>query len=261
MPMRTLFQRWRDRDWAGVLVELLIVVVGVFLGLQASNWNQDRQDRARGADYLARIHGELESESDLLARTLEFSRAVSAYGKGALDYAEHGTLYENSAWKTLLAYYQASQVWPFRQPNTAFQELRGSGELQLIRDVALRARLASHYGDSSGSHAIEVLGVLPKYREDIRGVTPWAVQRYIWENCYQTDARLGQRFIDCAAPIPEAEAAVLVAGFRKNESLTAELRFWMASLVSSQIILGVIRNQAEEIARLVPAEPAVRPQD
>lgn len=29
----------RERDWAGVLIELAIVMVGVFLGIEATNWN------------------------------------------------------------------------------------------------------------------------------------------------------------------------------------------------------------------------------
>jgi hypothetical protein len=254
MPFRTLFGRLRERDWAGVFVELVIVVVGVFLGLQASNWNQARQDSARGAEYLEHIRDDLDYEIELLRKTLVFSRQVAAYGDAAIAYAETGTLYQQSAWKTLLAYYQASQVWPFRQPNTTFDELRGSGELQLIRNPALRTRLVGHYGDNAGSHVIEVLGVIPKYREDVRGLTPWSVQRYIWTHCHRTDSRVGQELLDCPAPIGESEANAVIESFRKNETLTAELRFWMTSVNTSLVILDVVRRTAERVAADVKAE-------
>lgn len=161
---------------------------------------------------------------------------------------------QQSAWKTLLAYYQASQVWPFRQPSTTFEELRGSGELQLIRNTTLRAHLVAHYGENAGSHVIEVLGVIPKYREDVRGITPWAIQRYIWANCHHTDDKIGQELVDCPSPIPESEASALIERFRRNDTLTAELRFWMASINTSLVILDVVRRTAEQTAGEVQAE-------
>jgi hypothetical protein len=254
MPLGTLVGRLRNRDWIGVLVEVLVVVVGVFLGLQASNWNQDRQERARGREYLQRIGGDLDAEIALLRRTREFSRAVAVYGNAAVAHAESGTLYDSSSWKTLLAYYQASQMWPFRQPNTTFQEIRSSGELQLIRNSALRAAIAAHYGDNAGSHAIEVLGVLPPYREHVRGMTPWAIQRYIWAHCHRTDAEMGQQLLDCASPVAEEEAAATILQFRHDAALTQELRFWLATVDVADGVLAVIQKQAEHVSRGVQDE-------
>jgi hypothetical protein len=254
MTLRTLIGRARDRDWMGVLVEIVIVVVGVFLGLQASNWNQDRQDSARGREYLARIDADLQGEIVLLRDTLEFSRSVGAYGDGAIAYAEAGTLYKDSAWQTLLAYYQASQVWPFRQPSTTFQEIRGSGELQLIRNAALRARIAAHYGDNAGSHAMEVLGLLPKYREDVRGMTPWPIQRYIWAHCYRSDENKLQQLVDCASPVSADEATAIITQYRQDAALTAELRFWLATVNTAQFMLASIQTDAEGVDRDVKAE-------
>tara|TARA_R110000796_G_scaffold57279_1_gene132312 strand:+ start:720 stop:992 length:273 start_codon:yes stop_codon:yes gene_type:complete len=53
-----IFQRLatsiREQDWFTVAVETLIVVFGVFIGLQVNNWNAASQDRAqlwhRGTD-------------------------------------------------------------------------------------------------------------------------------------------------------------------------------------------------------------------
>jgi hypothetical protein len=44
MPLRVLFAGFRRRNWSAVLGELLIVVAGVQLGLQASNWNDSRRE-------------------------------------------------------------------------------------------------------------------------------------------------------------------------------------------------------------------------
>lgn len=52
MILRRMTQALRRQDWFTVFVELMIVVLGVFFGLQANNWNEARADRQREAGYL-----------------------------------------------------------------------------------------------------------------------------------------------------------------------------------------------------------------
>ncbi len=45
-----LTDAFRKQDWFTVFVETMIVVLGVFLGLQVNNWNAARGDRAKEAE-------------------------------------------------------------------------------------------------------------------------------------------------------------------------------------------------------------------
>src|SRR6478609_3644789 len=112
IPMRParLVQRLREHDWMSALIELVIVIAGILIALQVSNFNQDRIDRARGAVYLRRIHADLQSDLANMASAHQFWGQVAAYQAGALANREHGQLVQGSQWKTLLAYYQASQL-------------------------------------------------------------------------------------------------------------------------------------------------------
>lgn len=47
MIFRRFAANLRRQDWTAVAVELLIVILGVFIGLQVDNWNQARQERQR----------------------------------------------------------------------------------------------------------------------------------------------------------------------------------------------------------------------
>ena len=40
-------QRLRHHDWLAALLDLLIVVIGILIALQVSNWNQGRLDVRR----------------------------------------------------------------------------------------------------------------------------------------------------------------------------------------------------------------------
>ena len=56
MILRRLTNAFRKQDWFTVAVETLIVVLGVFLGLQVNNWNAARQAHAQEHEYLVRLH-------------------------------------------------------------------------------------------------------------------------------------------------------------------------------------------------------------
>ena len=48
MVLRRFREHVIDHNWFAVAVDLAIVVVGVFLGTQVSNWNAARIDREKG---------------------------------------------------------------------------------------------------------------------------------------------------------------------------------------------------------------------
>jgi len=217
MPLHALFAGFRRRNWSAVLGELLIVVAGVYLGLQASNWNDSRRESQRGREYLQRLHDELQLGARSLDDISAFWEQVAGNGAAAIAYAEGGVLYEGSSWKTLLAYYQASQLWPYRKSDVTFQEIRSAGDLGLIRNPALRADIAWHYSAGAGSQVVEVLGLIPRYREHVRGVTPWPVQKYIWSN---------------------------------------ELRFWMVNLSNGLMLMQDVQAQANALVDGIDAELA-----
>lgn len=253
MTLRTLAHRLRQHDWTTVSIEILIVVAGVIIGLQVSNWNEDRQDTARGKEYLLRLHDELLQDAESLTLISRFWTQVGTHGAAAMAYAEDGVLHQGSAWQTLLAYYQASQVWPYRKADVTFQEIRSTGSLLLIRNGKLRAEVARHYSAGAGSQVTEVLGLIPRYREHVRGLTPWKIQQYIWEHCYASKGT-DQMLKDCDSPVTEAEALAVLEQLRHSPELTAELRFWMVNVHNGLSLMRAIQAEARTLARDVRAE-------
>lgn len=82
MILRRISDAFRKQDWFTVGVETLIVVLGVFLGLQVNNWNGVRSDRARETVYLASLAEDLRSD---IADLDEIDR-VSGLRMSAMSY-------------------------------------------------------------------------------------------------------------------------------------------------------------------------------
>lgn len=61
----------REQNWFALAAELVIVVVGVFLGLQAANWNEERQERKDEEVILTRLQAETATLLELVRNERE----------------------------------------------------------------------------------------------------------------------------------------------------------------------------------------------
>lgn len=232
MLLRRVIEHVRKQEWTAIAIDFVIVVVGVFVGIQAANWNEMRADEARARGYLERIHNDLEADLANYQNRMRFWNAVSAYGRTGLAYADSGSKPDRTQWELLLAYFQASQVGEFWTRSTTYDELRGAGELNLIANLDLRNALANYYTEAGNPALTE----RPAYREHVRGVIPIDIQLYIWTKCYASNEHNEQLLLDCPSPVSEARAAEIVNAIRTDRPLMSELRYWMSTMrVASQI--------------------------
>lgn len=136
MIIRRMADAIRTQNWFTVIIEILIVVIGIFLGLQVDDWNQARLDRARAEVYsqqlTAELRGEYEYTNSLIEYYVSNLRASNAAydglaGKAALD---DETILINA--------FRASQYNWYERRRAVFDEIVASGAMALISDVALR---------------------------------------------------------------------------------------------------------------------------
>lgn len=257
MSLAKLSSRLRVHDWTAATIELLIVVVGILVALQVSNWNDERHARDRADGYYRRLHASLVSDRASIDSTQAFWRQVADYGRAAMSHAETGQLVEGSNWKTVLAYYQASQLMPIELEDTAFLEMRDTGDLALVEPEQLRSQLADYYRVTGvGSMRASILRHDPEYRRQVRGLTPWAVQEYIWTKCYRQLVGTRQQLIDCPSPISDEAAAALLDTYRSTDTLLANLRYWVATLKVSGIVMDETGKSVNALARELQAARA-----
>ena len=253
MSLRRLAGRLRRHDWVAAGIELAIVVVGILIALYLSDLNQARLDRARADDNYRRLSAELASDADAITATRAFWRQVADYGTAAMRHLESGERVDDSNWKTVLAYYQASQMMPLELADTTFLEMRESGALSLM-DEGLRKGLADYYRVTGIGMRANILRHDPVYRVQVRGLTPWLVQRYIWDKCYRQLAGTLQELIDCPSPISDVAAARILDGYAKEPSLLANLRYWVATLRVSQNVVRETQRTQAALSRDIEAE-------
>ena len=138
MILRRLATAFHKQDWFTVVIETLIVMFGVFLGLQVNNWNQARFERADTHNVLERLERDFELQRTLTSRSIRqqellleaTSRLITGIRAGELD---EQTLNEDLA--------LVDSVSTFPGPSAAFQELVSTGRMRLIANEDLRDKL------------------------------------------------------------------------------------------------------------------------
>ncbi|MDH3550485.1 MAG: DUF6090 family protein [Gammaproteobacteria bacterium] len=149
MIVRRLAEALRKQNWVTVVLEIMIVVIGIFLGLQANDWNQARNDRALEVRYLERLQADLQKDlgrldsSDYLAwlRMRQVRLLLDGIADPAVA-AAHPNQFIEAVEKVSWESYR--RITP-----TSYDELISSGRATLIRSENLRYALAEYYSKLS----------------------------------------------------------------------------------------------------------------
>jgi len=140
----------KKRDWGTAVLEVLIVVVGIFIGLQVDDWNQARQDRSDIAIYLNRIHDDLSTDAEFFTFLAGEARDKrEALEKLKRIIGEDGPPDEDPDSIFGLLEDSSSLGWEFPEVQTVtFFDLQSSGKLALIKDAELRTQLSFYHQES-----------------------------------------------------------------------------------------------------------------
>lgn len=144
MILQKLASAIRRQDWFQVLIEVLIVIVGIFLGLQVQSWNEGRLDRLEEHQYLVRLHDDITNSIISNEVRLEFMQRQDSYSRIMLDELSRCQLAPEN--ETVFA--NGLFVMGKNLPPTLFRnvmdELNSAGKTTILRNVELRNALAEH---------------------------------------------------------------------------------------------------------------------
>ena len=147
MNFRKLFEHLRQQHWSAILIELLIVVVGVFIGLQVDNWNQGRRDHERERAYLGRIAAELDESITSIQRSIELTRKRMALNQLVIDAADRPELVRADPGRFLYAVTRGGYTFAPNVHGYTFEEIKSNGELGIFTDPKLSLDLMAFYSD------------------------------------------------------------------------------------------------------------------
>lgn len=145
MLLRRVIEHVRAQNWTAVGIDFVIVVVGILLAMQISEWSQARQDRVRERAYLARMAAELQQSFQDIEASIEIAQEREALGRLLIDSVDDEEPVRADPGRYLLALLKGGYTYSPEIRSHAFDELRSSGDLGLIKDKALLVAITEFY--------------------------------------------------------------------------------------------------------------------
>ena len=141
MILRRITEHVRAQNWFAVAIEFVIVVVGVFVGLQAQDWSTARAEQKAERAAIERLVVEYKANLELLNADIEMSRRTMEASERLLTMIspEPAVIAADRALaQTILDCLTNPKFVPILGTTTS---LTASGGLQLIGDPEIQRRL------------------------------------------------------------------------------------------------------------------------
>lgn len=145
MILQRIAASMKKRDWGTVVLEVLIVVVGLFIGLQVDDWNQRRLDRERETEYLQRIDRELAADIAEFERGVTLANRRREYARLIMGAVEAPEAVRRDPTGFFRALVRAGFTYSPTISDHTFEEIKSAGELGIIRDTELRSAITEYY--------------------------------------------------------------------------------------------------------------------
>lgn len=224
----------RAQNWFAIAIELGIVILGVFIGTQVGNWNQQRLERAATDRMLVQLIPELQSQLEFFQSARNYYGITRRYADVAFAGWNGDTGVTDSQF--VIAAYQASQIQGIGINPESWSLTFGGEQLRNISDQ--RIRRAMELVMTADYSPINFEAVATPYREQVRRVIPVNIQEAIRRDCGDRNVRGSERsFLTvlpaaCDLTIDPEYAAKVARDLRARPDLVGELRWHLAAVAA-----------------------------
>ena len=199
MILRRIVEHAKTQNWFAVALDFIIVILGVFIGIEVAGWNQARQDRQEERRYYGRLLVDLRHDLEAFSRAEERADWYDEAAQLVIDRLGGKATPQASPGRMATAIHKAGWIYiPYSSRGT-YNELVSTGNLGLLRSSELKSEIADYYAtfdenrqwdglirDQQSDYWAETAGVLPRpvVRAALRGTEPAispAEDRVIWQ--------------------------------------------------------------------------------
>ncbi|MCH7805592.1 MAG: hypothetical protein IH995_00410 [Proteobacteria bacterium] len=146
MILRRLVTALRKQSWLTVVLELVVVVVGIFLGLQVDSWNDARKDRVLEQQYVASLKADFQADIEELDEAIALAKSRALLDRLIISTIDKGRV-EGDPNEFIWAVYSSFLLNYPSYTRATINDLLSTGNLQLLQDSNLKAAVAEYYTD------------------------------------------------------------------------------------------------------------------
>lgn len=238
MLLRRITEHVKDQNWFAVFVDFFIVVAGILIAFQITEWNESRQQQKTVDNYIERLREDLQANQEDVNQRIAYFERTKIHALGALAALNQAPDYLGMQF--LIDVYQTSQIIPRDLGRDTYDEILSVGANDAITNVDIRKRLANYYR-SIKALDITLFTVTP-YREIVREGMPYAAQSAIRKGCD-----------DVAATGPTGSAIISLPDSCAPEMKEGEIVRGVAAIITLDIRKPLVRRLSDLDLKLAHA--------
>lgn len=253
MIIRRIAEGIKNQDWFVVGVEVMVVVVGIFIGLQVTDWNEERKEQIEEKQYIIRLHGDMSTQIEQMTIRETYFKVAAADNQTVINWLNDPTITTLSPKRLLSAVYNSTVIYPFKPYSVTHEELISTGHVRILRDVDLRNQIAQYFYETEPLLKAWNIDDNNPYRELVRSTIPVHIQNLIATTCELSIGSNLALIQDCAANIDDKTALVILQSLREQSDikpkatrnysrLTNALRLYKSNIETA----GIVKNKLGE---------------
>jgi hypothetical protein len=246
MILRRVIEHVQEQNWTAIAIDFVIVVAGVFIGIQFSNWNAAQAGHARERFLLAELRVELAESIEQLTIKRNAYGQVRRSGERSIGFLDTGEGCGDQCWNVIVDFFHASQWQQVIVPRSTYDEMRRNGWPR-NRDI-IDALEAYH---RQADQFAQPMAQAPAYRALVRGLIPLSIHRPYWEHCYELTNGEERYREDCPEGVEPAISTAGVAAIVAHSDVHPALTEWAGFTGGlDAALVGLIAAAERAIARI-----------
>jgi hypothetical protein len=250
MLLRRVMQHVRDQNWFAVGIDFVIVVVGVVIGIQVANWNEERQLAAQERSYLSQLRDELLGNHGVVDLRMRYNSEIVATGERALAYLDGDPDCGSDCAGLLIDFFHSSQVWGSSYLLAKYRELERLG---FPSKESVRGPVREYYLFLTDWNFVNEF--TPAYRETVRGHIRPEAFRILWGGCHAIlDSQREELSRDCVRDLAALDTAAMLRAMHTDPALRQQLQFWLGQNLLAEVAYPGMRMRGEVALAAVSGE-------
>ena len=217
MLLRRLTTHVRSQNWFAVGLDFVIVVTGIFVGLQADAWNEERKDRIRELATLEQLFADFTTNKAQITIMADFHADKVDELTFVVDVITRGELAADDVPRFRNAFVSMYQLPPLGATMGGYDAMIASGDFALIQDQTLKSMLVQLHAD------LEAEASLLNYFRDLNQHS-MDLTRDIVLVVPNDDRSNAQLQVDFEVVKNDLRILTIVAGQRRNHQIFQNFR-------------------------------------
>lgn len=243
----------RAQNWFAIAIEFAIVVAGVFVGTQVSNWNADRLEKRETQRMIAQLGPNLQVLTDYFSTARTYYATTRRYASTAIAGWKRNPAVSDQAF--VIAAYHASQITGIGTNSSTWATVLGADQLRRVDDLAIRNDLS--FLMSADYSQLDTAAVNTPYRANVRRLIPVDIQDAIRTTCGDRPAPGKPAYLllppTCSLTIAPDKAKAVAAILRADPELLKDLQWHVAAQAALLSNMAIYETTTLNLQRRIDA--------